>query len=343
MNNYLVLCYDRKKEDSIMFANMFSKVINIHITYNNRDFYLAKRIIDKKMNKNIRQVIFAGFEHNTTDVMKYIKKKYINTKIKVICNTAESLLYFEYERKNFFEMLKNSKENIIDAIGFTKKNMYLLYKSLGYNCYYIKQNYVLKNVNTLKENIKLEKNINLKESIILTNKDSVKIGIFPFDYLWNKNIFNQLSVGKFFENTIINTYILNKRMKEFLDSFAIKYNNLYKNEISLKLLQRHLILSDINIESTFTEYINLTFFLSMELGVICLLGNNNNIFEDVEMENYEKLKEYLIIKSEDNPILIADKIKIALDNKEEILKLYSEFKEKYNVVSNESIKEFLKK
>ena len=351
MNSYLVLCYNRKKEDNIIFSNMFSNVINIDITYNNRDFYNIKKCIDKKMNKNIKQVIFAGFEHNTELVIEYIKKKYINTKIKVICNTSESLLYFEYERKNFFKLLKLSKEKVVDVIAFTKKNMFILYNSLGYKSCYIRQNYILSDKKKEGFNLKKEVNFNDKTNLQYENNkvdiNSIKIGILPFDYLWNKNIYNQLSVGKFFENSIINTYILNKRMKEFLEAFKIKYNNLYKDKKSLDInnFKNHLINSNINIESTFTEYVNTTFLLSMELGVICLIGNNNSIFEDIDfnLQALNKLKSYLIIKSEDNPILISEKIKIALENKDEILKLYSDFKVQYNKLSDESIKKFLKK
>ena len=46
-----------------------------------------------------------------------------NLKIKIICNTQDSLLYYDYERENFFKLLELSKKNIINNIAFLKNEI----------------------------------------------------------------------------------------------------------------------------------------------------------------------------------------------------------------------------
>lgn len=47
-----------------------------------------------------------------------VKEKYPDIEIKVICTTQDSLLYYEYERNNFFELLELSKKESLQILHF---------------------------------------------------------------------------------------------------------------------------------------------------------------------------------------------------------------------------------
>ena len=74
---------------------------------------------------------------------------------------------------------------------------------------------------------------------------------------------------------------------------------------------------------------------SMEVGTLCISGNNHHYFKGT------KLEEYLIVDREDDVIEIAKKIRYALDNKDEIFKLYNEWKKDYDIQSKKSVDDFL--
>ena len=127
MENYILLYGDKKPEDIICIKNMFKKNKQINLSWTDFDYNTNMEIIKEQIiEKGINQIIFLGLEIGWEKVIRNIKKEYKNLKIKVICNTQDSLLYYEYERNNFFDLLKLSKERIIDDIGFLRKGQFEL-------------------------------------------------------------------------------------------------------------------------------------------------------------------------------------------------------------------------
>lgn len=94
--------------------------------------------------------------------------------------------------------------------------------------------------------------------------------------------------------------------------------------------------NDINIYVTFSECAPMLPIESLEAGTVCLTGNNHHYF------NSTKLYDYLVVEREDDVMAIYEKMKFALEHKEEILKNYREWKKEYDKTSIESVKEFLR-
>ena len=203
--DYLVIYSNKKRDDAIMLKSMFNNCIELNINCTDID---NVEIIKKHIEQNhITTIIFFGLEFGWDKLIIFLRKNYKKLKIKVINNTSEALMYYDYERNNFFKLLELSRNNLIDCIAFLKRGQYILYKKLGYKCCYLMQNYKLNFI---------DKNIKMNE-----NKD-INIGIFPLNYTWDKNIFNQLCIGKFIENSNIYFNNLDSRMLEFLNTMNIR-------------------------------------------------------------------------------------------------------------------------
>ena len=99
-----------------------------------------------------------------------------------------------------------SKDGTINNIAFLKKSMYEVYSKIGIKCSYILENLILS---------KTDKKEKIQNGLF-------NIGIYPFNYTWDKNIYNQLSVGKFIDNSNINYNPLDSKMEEFLNTMKIK-------------------------------------------------------------------------------------------------------------------------
>ena len=322
MKEYILLYGDKKQEDAICIKNMFKDHKRINIGWTDVDNKNNLKIL-QEMLKKTNQLIFLGLEQGWDKLIREIRKEKKDVKIKVICNTQESLLYYEYERENFFKLLQLSKENIIDNIAFLRKGQYELYKQLGYKCSYLRQNFILQSDN---------------KKLIKQKNEIIDIGIYPLNYTWDKNIFNQLCIPKFVENSNLNYNKLDKRMKEFLDTMHITSKGHSIQEINQENIIDEVIKNDINISCAFTEYLHTVFFISMEQGIPCLIGNTSDLFEDGE-----ELKDYIVTFAEDNAIINAMKVKECLKNKEKIVKIYQRWKQKYNEISQKSIEEFITK
>lgn len=321
MKKYVLLYGNKKTEDNICLKNMFKNNKQINLIWSDFDYNNNIKIIVKEIEDGVKEIILAGFEGLWDKMVIGIKNKYPDVEIKVICNTQDSLLYYEYERENFFKLLELSKKNIVKDIAFLRKGQYETYKNLGYKCSYLKENYCLE------KNRKIEERTKVKEK---------QIGIYPMNYTWDKNIFNQLCIAKFINNCNLNYNCLNPRMKEFLDIMNIK-STPEKIEITNENeLIKEIAKNDVVISTAFTEYMHPIFFISMEQGIPCLIGNNSDFFNE---EN--ELKKYIVTSAEDNAIINAKMVQNILNNKEKIITMYKEWKELYNEKAEKSIESFI--
>ena len=322
MDNYVLLYGDKKVEDNIVITNMFENSRKINLGWTDFDFTHNWNIIEEEIKKHNNQIIFMGLEIGWDKLIIKIKENYPNLKVKVICNTQDSLLYYDYERENFFRLLELSKENKVDDIVFLRKGQYTTYSSIGIKCSYLLQNF------SLKEKKQIEKDKNGK----------INIGIYPLNYVWDKNIFNQLCISKFIDNSNLNYNNIDPRMKEFLDTMNITNTEDSIKDINVESLIEKISKNNVVISCSFTEYLHPVFFISMELGIPCLIGNNSDLFKEDD-----ELKQFVVTNAEDNPIINSDKVIKLLENSEKVQQLYLKWKEKYNIEAEKRMEEFINK
>lgn len=100
------------------------------------------------------------------------------------------------------------------------------------------------------------------------------------------------------------------------------------NEATISLKRKELLRrmanNNVNLYVTFTECSPMIPLESFELGVPCIIGNNTDFFKN------SKLNDIVVVKEEDNIDEIYDKINYCLNNKEEIISLYKEWKKDYS-------------
>lgn len=198
------------------------------------------------------------------------------------------------------------------------------YKNLGYNAYYMMNN--VKSLDIDKEEKNLDK--------IKQEDQSVNIGIYNAHSRELKNIYTQILATTFLKETNIDIVPISKEVKQYLKALDIKYTCIDKF-IPTEELMRRIKRNDINIYVTFTECSPMFPMESFEQGVPCLIGNNNDYFLG------SKLRDYVCVNREDDPREIRDKITKVIENKEEVLKLYREWKNNFNNEVKKQVKEFL--
>lgn len=319
MESYILLYGNKKPEDNICITNMFKNAESIELGWTEIEYDNNKKIVEKYIKQGIRQIIFLGLEIGWDKLIKEIKQENPTIRIKVICNTQDSLLYYEYERENFLKLLRLTKEGIVENIAFLRKGQYETYKSLGYPCSYLQENYILEESKKVK-----------------SEGAGIDLGIYPLNYTWDKNIFNQLCIAKFIENCKVNYYRLDERMEDFLNTMEIESSSSKLEKVNDKELIEEFSKNDAIVAASFTEYVHPTFFISMELGIPCLIGNHSDFFE-----NDEKLKDYVVTTTEDNPMINAKMVENMLKNKEQIQNLYQTWKTEYNKQAAQSIEKFI--
>lgn len=294
------------------------KVIELYELFNKKEI---KNIALKVKEKGVKQVIFATMAYGYKSLAEEIYNLDSNITIKFLWHGSHALFVNRDEEYFLQNILDLQKRNIVKEIGFLKESMAEFYKLKGYNSVF-----VMNNVTSIKNNENARKNKNTK----------LEIGVYAAGDRWEKNTYNQLSACAMIKDAIVDVVPNTSLSKSFskLMGITLKSNEL-KGSISRAELFERMKKNDINLYVTFTECAPMIPLESLELGVPCLVGDNNHYFKGTELE------QYLVVKSEDNIDEIYEKIKVCVENKEKIMKLYKKWKEEYNKKSLKSIQEFL--
>lgn len=264
----------------------------------------AKTIIDF-INNNNSQLIIFDYSNFYRLIFPYIRK---NRKIKWIYKNNLAGITDGNVRATFTNLMEFCDRNIVDTIGCLDESTYEVLKNSGYNA----------------KHLLLDIDSKSKKA-----KNSNSIGLIGNDYNPNHNTYNQLSALKMVDYSYVKIIKTMPATTHFIDFFEIKEKEVSNIDDAM---------SDnyVNLYCNFTFTNNELVLKSMDMGIPCLLGNSE-IFDKCP-----KLKKYLVLESDDDINEISSKINDIKDNKDEILKEYSKFREKYKKDSMKNIKEFLK-
>ena len=276
---------------------------------------VAKAVVDNQ----IKTAIFSQIVDGWTQVIEEIKRLNPEVKIKVIWHGNCYEFFSDYTWNLNKEVMNLYKEKKIEAFAFVRSTMYEFYKKVGFKSFYLQNNVHKKDIPMIKKE----------------KTDQIKIGIYNADTRELKNIYTALSAMKLVPNAVADVVPINEGAKKFTEILGLEttsINDYIPNEELLKRIQNN----DINIYPTFTENAPMFPLESFEMGVPCLLGNNNDYFVGT------KLGDYVILTREDDPAYIKERILNCMEHKEEIMKLYEEWKKQFDVKCDKLVELFVK-
>ena len=327
---YTILLYTNTKEqETAIIKNMLKDVKDIRI----EELYPVGRLEYKHL-KDLKILKWDIVDIN----IKYVDgilKETLNGEFDGISNTYEGLIFYDYERKNFFKCLELLKENKIHKLYFLKKNIAEAYKNLGYNVSYLMQNYKV-DTKLIEEISKIRNNL---KSMSKENGDNVKIGVYKSNGFWNNNVYNTLSVAKFIDNAVLRCNINILRDYEFINKQNINSNIVYFNQRDENKLVREIAKNDIVLDLDFTNNFTVVSLIAMQLKIPFLIGNNQDLFTDLEFKN----SDLFVSNSEDNPLENSKKVMEILKNKnkEKLSEELFDWKKEYDKIQENNLNKML--
>lgn len=295
-----------------------------------KDNVAIKEILNKKqlevivnaiVSTNVKYVVFSSITFGWKALVERIKEKNKDIKIKFLWHGSHSMFVERNESYFLYSIMELMDRGLVDSIGFFKESMANFYKEKGYNSFFLTNNV---------HDIKVTNN-NAFDRI----EGKVYIGSYAAGDRWGKNTANQLSAASMLKNSVLDIIPVTPLISEFCDTLNIKINDKNLGYLQRQDLLNRMALNDVNLYVTFTECSPVIPLESLELGIPCITGNNHSYFKN------SKLEEYLVVKSEDNIDEIYSKIKYAINNKEEIITLYKEWKKEYDVYVEELLNDFI--
>ena len=297
-----------KNKDYIVFYNptwlgvanstkgLFENIVPLEQVFGKKNI---KKIAEAVVNNNIKSVIFSQIVDGWVDVLKKIKELNSNIIVKVIWHGNCYEFFSDYTWNLNKDVMNLYKEGKIDSFAFVRSTMYEFYKKVGFKSYYLQNNVHLDNI----ERIEKKK-----------SDDKIRIGIYNADTRELKNIYTALSSMKLVSNCVADVVPINEGAKKFTEILGLE-TSYVEDYIPTEELLKRIQQNKVNIYPTFTENAPMFPLESFEMGVPCLLGNNNDYFVGT------KLGEFVILTKEDDPKYIKEKIINCIKNKDEIMKL----------------------
>ena len=313
--NYIVLYNPTWLGVANSSKGLFKNIVPLEHVYKTKDI---KNIVQAIIENDINSVIFSQVCDGWIDLIKEIKKENPKIKTKVIWhgNCYEYFVDFTWNLNK--QVMQLYKEQKIDSFAFVRTTMYEFYKKAGFKSFYLQNNVLLENI----EKVKKE------------DSNRIKLGIYNADSRELKNIYTALSAMKLVPNSIADVVPINEGAKKFTKVLNIETTCL-DDYIPTEDLLIRIQQNDLNIYPTFTENSPMFPLESFEVGVPCLLGNNNDYFVGT------KLGEYVILTKEDDPEYIKDRILNCIDHKDEIMDLYKQWKKEFNIKCEQLVEKFV--
>lgn len=316
---YIVICNPENIEENIGIKELFDN----HI-FELREMHTKKeaKLIAKSISElNIENVIFNSYANGWDTIMAELKMLNRKINIKILISGGTVLIAENDNSWNSWNTIIDiyNKGNI-DEFVFFKKSLYEFYKKKGYNAKHIMKYAQIKDIEKYKE---------AKEK-----KDYIKIGLYEAYDTANQNPYSQLNAVSLIENCKLDCVPLNYKISMTARKYNINLSGTSGN-ISKEELYKKMANNDLNLYLTLMDTSKMLPLESLELGTVCLVGSNYECFDGSELEKY------LVVDKVDNIIEIHDKIKYALENKEKILNIYKEWKEKYIKEAKDSLEKLI--
>ena len=272
------------------------------------DYELTKEdadILINYVNENVKILILFDYDDFYRQILPHIRK---NIKVKWVYKNSFAYMTDGFTRAIFTNIMEFYDRNIVNEIGCLSYSTYLTLKHSGYNASYLM--------------------LDIKGKTNKKNKSN-SIGIIGDDRNPNHNVYNELSALKLTDYDYVKLIREMPATTHFVNFFDIKHE--FCDDIN-EVISNNLV----NLYCNFTN-INYELILkSIDRGVPVILGNTE-IFD-----KYPKLKELLVLESDDDINEISNKINNIKSNIDLIINELNKFRLDYSKKSKDLINKFVK-
>lgn len=332
LENYLKLKEENKAPDYLIIHNprwlgvtsatkeLFENYLPMQEVFLNSN---VDKIVSKIVELNPKQVIFSAFNYGWDKIAIKIRQQAPQIKLKSFWHGSHSQVIEEINWGTNLMVINLHKAGVIDVMGTCKASLVEFYKSQGYVTAF------LKNTVRLTDEVKAEIAKVKKE-----DNGKLKFGLYSASTDWRKNTFNQVMAASSFDNAELEVVPLKYELKKLA----------YYNELEIVGSESHLKREDLLVQMakrdvvlyvTFSECAPMLPIEALEAGAICIMGHNHHYFQGT------RLHDLLVVEREDDLTDIENKIKYALEHKDEIFELYREWKKQNDAESAQSVVDFL--
>jgi hypothetical protein len=224
----------------------------------------------------------------------------------------------EYLWESFQAAIRLHKAGVIKKIGFAKKGMAEKISQIGVTSGFV-ESYVTE----------------IPKGPSAPKSKGLHIGIWALAPVWRKNPYAMIAAVSDIENATIFMVGQDARAVELADFLGVKNvsqsDPVPQGDMPIALSEMHL-----NLYVTLSECSPMLPLESLSVGVPCLFGPNSHLFED-----HPYLHSRLVVPYPDRSDVIAEMIRQALNEREQIIEQYIRYAPNYIENAQNNLKHFL--
>jgi hypothetical protein len=278
----------------------------------------GESIAERLLARRPRAVVLQGFPFTYQHLVQALHRQAPHLPVHVVWHGTFMQAPEDYAWRSFRLMCALHKQGKIRRIGLVKKGQEQILRHRGLDAHYLLNMYRV-----------------IPEAATSVPVSPIKLGIWSISELKHKPPYEMLAAASTIEGSQVVGSVASDRMLEFCNEFGLAHRFLGRMvpqaEMPAQLATTHL-----NLYVTLNECAPMLPLESFGAGVPCIVGPNTPYFE-----NNPYLRSRLVVPVPDDAYAIAQKIKLALAEREQIIAAYREYAVEHNAESARTLQRFL--
>lgn len=278
----------------------------------------GESIAERLLARRPQAVVLQGFPFTYQHLVQALHRRAPDLPVQVIWHGTFMQAPEDYAWRSFRLMCALHKQGKIRRIGLVKKGQEQILRHRGLDAHYLLNMYRV-----------------IPETATAMPVAPIKLGIWSISELKHKPPYEMLAAASTIEGAQVVGSVASERMLEFCNEFGLAHRFLGRmvpqSEMPAQLATTHL-----NLYVTLNECAPMLPLESFGAGVPCIVGPNTPYFE-----NNPYLQSRLVVPVPDDAYAIAQKIKLALAERDQIIAAYREYAVEHNAESALTLQRFL--
>ncbi|WP_128828679.1 glycosyltransferase [Achromobacter mucicolens] len=278
----------------------------------------GESIAHRLLARRPQAVVLQGFPFTYQHLVQALHRQAPNVPVHVVWHGTFMQAPEDYAWRSFRLMCALHRQGKIRRIGLVKKGQEQILQHRGIDAHYLLNMYRV-----------------IPDAATNVPVAPIKLGIWSISELKHKPPYEMLAAASIIDGAQVVGSVASERMLEFCKEFGLAQSFLGRMvpqaEMPAQLATTHL-----NLYVTLNECAPMLPLESFGVGVPCIVGPNTPYFE-----NNPYLQSRLIVPVPDDAYAIAQKIKLALSERDQIIAAYREYAVEHNAESALTLQRFL--
>lgn len=296
-------------------AQMFDHLLLLNDELTAED---AESLAERLLIRRPQAVVFQGFPFTYQHLVHALHRQAPHLPVHVVWHGTFMQASEDYAWRSFRLMCELHRLGKIDRIGLVKKGQEQILRHQGLDAHYLLNMYRV-----------------IPEAASPVPVRPIKLGIWSISELKHKPPYEMLAAASTIDGAQVVGSVASERMLEFCKEFGLAQRFMGRMvpqaEMPAQLATTHL-----NLYVTLNECAPMLPLESFGVGVPCIIGPNTPYFQ-----KHSYLRDRLVVAVPDDAQAIAMKIRLALDERDQILSAYRTYALEHNEEAALALKQFL--